>query len=127
MFEEDYIIRTIKEMVRTILKLLFHIDAKTPTSDILENEVEKKRLEKLIDMVNHGQINEAENELYDFLDGEDKKQLKLALLFYSHWNDKTDEFLEENQFSREEIKLGIGNVTRQFGLDSITEMFFTEF
>ena len=127
MFEEDYIIRTIKEMVRTILKLLFHIDAKTPTSDILENEVEKKRLEKLIDMVNHGQINEAENELYDFLDGEDKKQLKLALLFYSHLNDKTDEFLEENQFSREEIKLGIGNVTRQFGLDSITEMFFTEF
>ena len=94
MFEEDYIIRTIKEMVRTVLKLLFHIDAKTPTSDILENEVEKKRLEKLIDMVNHGQINEAENELYDFLDGDDKKQLKLALLFYSHWNDKTDEFLE---------------------------------
>ena len=127
MFEEDYIIRTIKEMVRTILKLLFHIDAKTPKSDILENEVEKKRLEKLIDMVNHGQINEAENELYDFLDGKDKKQLKLALLFYSHWNDKTDEFLEENQFSREEIKLGIGNVTRQFGLGSITEMFFTEF
>ena len=127
MFEEDYIIRTIKEMVRTILKLLFHIDAKTPKSDILENEVEKKRLEKLIDMVNHGQINEAENELYDFLDGKDKKQLKLALLFYSHLNDKTDEFLEENQFSREEIKLGIGNVTRQFGLDSITEMFFTEF
>ena len=127
MFEEDYIIRTIKEMVRTILKLLFHIDAKTPTSDILENEVEKKRLEKLIDMVNHGQINEAENELYDFLDGKDKKQLKLALLFYSHLNDKTDEFLEENQFSREEIKLGIGNVTRQFGLGSITEMFFTEF
>lgn len=127
MFEEDYIIRTIKEMVRTILKLLFHIDAKTPKSDILENEVEKKRLEKLIDMVNHGQINEAENELYDFLDGKDKKQLKLALLFYSHLNDKTDEFLEENQFSREEIKLGIGNVTRQFGLGSITEMFFTEF
>ena len=26
MFEDDYLLRLIKEMVRTVLKLLFHID-----------------------------------------------------------------------------------------------------
>ena len=28
MFEDDYLLRLIKEMVRTVLKLLFHIDFK---------------------------------------------------------------------------------------------------
>lgn len=39
----------------------------------------------------------------------------IALLFYSYLNDKTDEFLEANDFSREEIILGIENVTDRFG------------
>lgn len=63
MFEQDYVIRLIKEMVRAILKLLFNVDAESPTVELLENKEEKEILENLLDMVDTGKINEAENRL----------------------------------------------------------------
>ncbi len=38
MFEQDYIIRLIKEMMRAILKLLFHMDTDNPNKDLLEEK-----------------------------------------------------------------------------------------
>lgn len=93
-FEQDYVMRLIKEMVRVILKLLFNIDTESPTVDLLENKEEKETLEKLLDMVDTGKINEAKNRLYDLTGDTDVNSLEVALLFYSYLNDKTDDFLE---------------------------------
>ncbi len=73
-------------------------------------------MESLLDMVDNGNINEAENYLYDLVSDRDIDSLKIALLFYSYLNDKSDEFLQINGFSREEIKLGIQNSADKFGL-----------
>lgn len=127
MFEQDYVMRLIKEMVRSILKLLFNIDTESPTAELLENKEEKEALKKLIDMVDAGSINEAENCLYDLIGDSDINGLEIALLFYSYLNDKTDEFLAVNHFSREEIKLGIKNVTDEYGLGSLAKVFLTDF
>ena len=110
MFEQDYVMRLIKEMVRAILKLLFNIDTESPTVELLENKEEQETLENLLDMVDAGEINEAENRLYDLTSNTDVNSLEIALLFYSYLNDKTDDFLEANDFSRDEIKLGLENV-----------------
>lgn len=93
MFEQDYVMRLIKEMVRAILKLLFNIDTESPTIELLENKEEKETLENLIDMVDAGEINEAENRLYDLISATDMNSLEVAILFYSYLNDKTDDFL----------------------------------
>lgn len=126
MFEQDYVMRIIKEMVRAILKLLFNIDTESPTVELLENKEEQETLENLIDMVDTGEINEAENRLYDLISNTDVNSLEIALLFYSYLNDKTDDFLGENDFSRDEIKLGLENVANSFGLGSIAKMFLTD-
>ena len=122
-FEQDYVMRLIKEMVRAILKLLFSIDTESPTVELLENKEEQETLENLLDMVDAGEINEAENRLYDLTSNTDMNSLKIALLFYSYLNDKTDDFLEVNDFSRDEIKLGLENVADSFGISSIAKMF----
>lgn len=127
MFEQDYVMRLIKEMVRAILKLLFNIDTELPTAELLENKEEKETLKNLFDMIDDGKINEAENRLYDLTSDTDMNSLEIALLFYSYLNDKTDDFLEENDFSRDEIKLGLENVTDSFGLSSIAKMFLKDF
>ena len=49
MFEQDYIIRLIKEMVRTILKLLFNINTDTPTAELLNETKEREVLYSLLD------------------------------------------------------------------------------
>lgn len=126
MFEQDYVMRLIKEMVRTILKLLFKIDTDSPTAELLESAEEKATLEELLDMVDTGDINGAENCLYDLISAGDRNSLEIALLFYFYLNDKPDEFLEENDFSREEVKLGIEGVANRFGLNGIANMFLAD-
>lgn len=126
MFEQDYVMRLIKEMVRAILKLMFNIDVKSPTAELLENKEEKETLEELLSMVDAGEINEAENRLHNLIGESYTNSLKIALLFYSYLNDKTDDFLETNNFSRDEIKLGLENTTDSFGLSSIVKMFLTD-
>ena len=126
MFEQDYVMRLIKEMVRTILKLLFNIDSESPTAELLENKEQKETLENLLDLVDAGKINEAENRLYDFISASDMSSLEIALLFYSYLNDKTDAFLEENAFSREEVKSGMKNLVDMFGLSNIAGMFLED-
>lgn len=123
MFEQDYIMRMIREMVRMLLKLLFHIDMQETESWQVEEETSQKILEELLDMADAGCINEAENALYERIDGEDLQTLKTALYFYAYLNEKEDEFLIQNQYSRAEIRMGIEEVLARYGLRGITEIF----
>lgn len=123
MFEQDYIMRLIKEMIRTVLKLLFNIDTETPTTELLRNDEEKATLETLLDMVDSGEINKAENKVFEL--AEDKANLEMVLLFYSYLNDKSDDFLAENNFSRKEIQDDLKYILAQHGLDSMVELFLS--
>lgn len=125
LFEQDYIMRLIKEMIRAILKALFDIDTVSPTTELLEQAEEQSVLESLLDMIDEGKINDAENRLSDIPATGDREKLKAALLFYSYLNDKDDKFLEEHDFSREEIKLGISRAVSGHGLEGIAELFLS--
>ena len=116
MFEQDYIMRQIKELVRALLKLLFHLDTDSPALELLEQSTEREQKETVLDLVDAGRINEAENLVYD-------ADLETALLFYSYVNEKSDEFLEANEFSRKEVLQGLKDCISRYGLDGITEIF----
>lgn len=126
MFEQDYIMRLIKEIIRTILKLLFNIDMEAPTSELLENKEEKEVLETLLDMVDAGSIDEAENKIFEIAAVKDKSNLEMILLFYSYLNDKSDDFLAENNFSRTEIKDDLKSILSQYGLGSMAEIYLSQ-
>lgn len=123
MFEQDYIMRLIKEMVRAILKLLFSIDTESPSSELLKDAEEKQTLESLLDLVDAGRIDEAENRIFEITENLDKSNFEIALLFYSYLNDKSDDFLEENNFSRDEVKQGLKDIVSRYGVDSVAEIF----
>ena len=123
MYEQDYIMWLIKEMVRALLKLLFNIDTRSPSAELLEDVEEKQALEKLLDMIDEGKIIEAENSLYDSVENMDKSGLEMALLFYSYLNDKTDAFLEEHDFNRNEVKQGLESITSRYGISGFAQLF----
>ena len=123
MFEQDYVMRLIKEMVRAILKLLFNIDTDSPSAELLEDAKEQQTLDELLDMVDNGFINEAENKIYEITEEGEKTDLEMALLFYSYLNDKSDDFLEAHNYSRDEIKAGLKAITARYGVDGFAEMF----
>lgn len=126
MLEQDYIMRLIKEMVRTILKLLFNIDTDTPAEELLAGTKYEEVLKELLHMVDSGNINEAEDRLFELCEDNDKHKLETALLFYTHLNKKDDEFLEKNDFGREEIMLGLKTIISDYGLENIAETFSSE-
>lgn len=126
MFEQDYVMRLIKELVRAILKLVYNIDTSSPMADILEDKEARQTLDDLLDLVDRGNINEAENYLYDVISDYNVASLEMVLLFYSYLNDKTDDFLEHNDFSREEIKMGIEDIANWFGLSGISKIFLED-
>lgn len=121
--EQDYVMRLIKEMVRAILKLLFNIDTDSPSAELLKDSEEEQTLDELLDMVDDGFINEAENRIYEITEEGKKIDLEIALLFYSYLNDKSDKFLEEHNYSRDEIKAGLKDITARYGVDGFAEMF----
>ena len=121
MFEQDYIMRQLKEMIWAIFKMLFGTDVKSTTVELLESQEDKELLESLFEMADNGNINEAVNRLYDSMDN-NNSNLKTALLFYSYLNDKTDEFLDANNFSREEIKSGINQLMDRYDLSELARL-----
>lgn len=123
MFEQDYVMRLIKEMVRALLKLLFNIDTESPSAELLKGAEEQQTLDTLLDMIDDGFINEAENKIYKITEDGKKTNLEIALLFYSYLNDKSDGFLEEHSYSRDEIKSGLRDITVRYGVDGFSEMF----
>lgn len=126
MFEDDYLLRLIKEMVRTVLKLIFNLELKDddPVSVVFESENAEKMLYMLTDLADLGFIDDAENQLYDFTqNSKDMEALKVALLFYSHLNQMDNEFLEDHDYSREEIVSGVKDVLERYHLDSMSALF----
>lgn len=126
MFEQDYVMRLIKEMIRAVLRLFFNINAEAPAAELLEDEEQRKALDSLLDMVDAGKINEAENRLCDLICGGSAESLETALIFYACLNDKTDAFLLENDFSREEIRAGVEKVAECLGLGGMAGLFLEE-
>ena len=124
MIEQDYIMRLIKEMIRAVLKLLFNIDIESTTAEILQDKTAKAELDELLKLVELGNIDEAENKLFSELDKGNNEKLKLGLILYSHLNELEDDFLLENDFSRDEIKDGLKSVIDMYGLGSIADIYF---
>lgn len=123
-YEKDYIMRLIHQIVEFVMRLIFK--RKEAESDNLSERSmlsgEKAGLLKqLLSMAFQGRINEAENRLYDELAGGGQEELKLALLFYDGINELSEEELEKQGYSREEIYQGIQSVLARYGLEGIAE------
>ena len=123
MFEKDYVMRLINEMVRAVLKLVFDIDTDSPSAELVKDLEEEQTLNELTDLVDAGCINEAENRIYELTEARNKKDLEVALLFYSYLNNQSDEYLEEHDFSRDEVKSGLKDITKRYGVDGFVDAF----
>ena len=118
--EKDYIMRMIKEMVRILLSLIY---GKKYVSVELEKEnkyeVSGKNLKSFLDMIDSGQINEAENILLDNIDYANNDEVMAAALFYQYLSEKDSEFLINNNYTKEEVLSGFKQLLVQSGYNNL--------
>ena len=121
--EKDYIMRMIKEMVRVLFSLMF---GKKYVSVELEKEnkyeVSGKNLKDFLDMIDSGQINEAENILLDNIDYTNNDDVMAAALFYQYLSEKDSEFLINNNYTKEEVLSGFKQLLVQSEYNNLLYM-----
>ncbi|WP_026509787.1 DUF6483 family protein [Butyrivibrio sp. LC3010] len=121
--EKDYIMRIIKEMVRVLFSLML---GKKYVAVEMERdngyEVSGRKLAELLEMIDCGEINKAENLLLESLDYSDKNSIAAAAMFYQYLSEKGEEFLIEHDFSREEVLDGISRLIRQAGYADVIDI-----
>ena len=122
-YERDYIMRLIKQLIRALISVIFNrkgtIKYEMPINDQITSGRDVYAL--LVEMADAGDINGAENRLYEEIEAGIPNIYQMALAFYDHINDYDDAFLEEHGFSREEIVQGIRNIAENLGYGSMVD------
>ena len=121
--EKDYIMRMIKEMVQVLFSLVF---GKKYVSVELEDEnkyeVSGNTLKYFFDMIDQGDINEAENLLLEDLDYTNKEEVMAAEFFYQHLSQKDDDFLRRNDYTKEEVLFGFRQLLEKSGYKDLIRL-----
>lgn len=116
--QDDHMIRNIQDIGRLIAKLLLH--EQMPDYRVPENEEEYSEADKLfagiITLADEGEINQAENELLVNMVEDDMDYLELALTFYLYLNDMDGDFLDDHDYSREEVLEGMKALAEDWGV-----------
>ena len=121
--EKDYIMRIIKEMARVLFSLMLgkkYVAVETERDN--GYEVSGRKLNELLDMIDRGEINKAENLLLENLDYSDKRSVSAAALFYQYLSEKEEDFLIEHDFSKEEVLDGMNRLLQKSGYGDVIDI-----
>ena len=119
--QDDNMVRNIQDVGRLIAKLL--LQGQMPSYQVPDKEEDYTHADRLflelIRLADEGEINEAENLLYAEIEPGDKDYLELALTFYLYLNDMDADFLDEHDYSREEVMDGLKDLASDWGITGL--------
>lgn len=122
MLKNDYIMRKIEEWISMILEFVFKIDKSSSPEKLLKLEASTEILKDLRLKIDNGNINEAEDSLFEMLKHKTQDSLLIGLLFYSYLNEKDSKFLNEHNFERDEIKTGLKDLLNEFNMNNLSDL-----
>ncbi len=125
MFEQDPIMRQIHDIVKAAAKMMhMNVDIASEHLVQIENMKLQETANALLVQIGDGNINEAENRLYEMLEHPTMDVFHAGIAFYAHLDEMEDDFLLAHDFSREEVEEGKAHLLAVHGLTDIGETFF---
>lgn len=122
--EKDYIMRMIKEISRVVFSLMIGKQyVQVELEEQSKYQVAGKDPQEYRRMVDHGEINEAEDLLLDNINYSNKEEVVAAVLFYEYVGAQTDDFLTSHNYSKEEALDGMKQLAKEVGYDGIWDEF----
>ena len=122
MFEQDYIMRQIKEMTAVIAKVIF--GAKVEKSFEMLQEVERQKAFALIEQMRNGEPKDAVEELDRLSDNNTKENLMIGLEFYAQLSDMDEEYFINSGYSFGNLRDDFQHFAEKFGMEQMTELYF---
>ncbi len=115
-YEKDYIMRLIHGIAQVLAYLYFGKKMEL-LPEVMGQEAREDN-DYLLRMIDSGQINAAEDKLFELIESgawDDDQKAALILSFYDYLNGKKDDFLERSGFSRDEIMPGLDEALQLIG------------
>jgi hypothetical protein len=123
MFEQDFIMRQIKEITAVIAKVLFGADNVEQAFYMLQ-EVERQKAFALVETMRSGEPEKAVEELDRLSDSNTKENLMIGLEFYAQLSDMDEEYFIENGYSFGKAREDFQHFAEKFGVEQMTELYF---
>lgn len=124
MFEQDYIMRQIQQIIQILMKIIFKIDTASPEVFLIKEIGKREQAYDMLRNIDSGNIAEAEQMLFTTIKNRTLDDLLVALVFYSHLNEKDDDFFETNNYSRSYVENSIKRLLSEYGLEHLAYLFF---
>lgn len=125
MYEQDYIMRINRDVIRTLRKLVFNRDTELPI-DINSKDLKSEDKRILQTLNGQGEISEVEKDIYQSIERKEDRALEKALLFYTYLNEQSDDFLLAKNYSREQLRSGLKFISSQLGISDIIDLNYFE-
>lgn len=124
MVSEDYVMRIVRDLVRALAKTFLGKETVTYELPLEEKSLTDRDhlFQQLMELLDKDRICDAEDLLFDNVQLEDDDWYEMALVFYSKINDRDDDYLEEHDYSRDEIKQGLREITKLCGYGELPGM-----
>ncbi len=121
--EKDYLMRIIKEVISILISLTLgkkYTQVELPDEN--KYDLSDEDLSSLKAMIDRGEINEAENMLLsDGTTPMDRQSIAKLIFFYEYTSQKSDHFLQEHNYTREEVLEGLKLLAKNIGYKNITD------
>lgn len=124
MFEQDYIMRQIQQIIQILMKIIFKIDTPSPETFLIKEIGKREQADDMLRNIDSGNIAEAEQMLFTTIQNRTLDDLLVALVFYSHLNEKEDDFFETNNYNRSYVENSIKRLLSEYGLEHLAYLFF---
>ena len=116
--KQDFVLRRLEDQGRFLARLILGKEEakyELPEYEAIDNEVDRL-YRKILSLADAGEINEAENILLGDLSENTPGYGIMVADFYQHLDEFEDDFLEEHDYSREEILEGLESLAEEYGL-----------
>lgn len=120
-YQQDWLLRQIRRLGLAISNYLLQTESNVTelwTDYVPNDDRSVSAWLEIDDFLEKNDYCGAENLLYAWADGDDPLFLGLAVRLYSALNQKTDEDLQQHDYSREEILDGLREICRIYGFDT---------
>ena len=123
MLRDDFDLRLTNELIETYLKIAYGIKP-GGWLDAEKGLLQENTLyPKLKQMINDGNINDAEDILYEYAIPINPDILKVGLFFYYDLNRMADAELEAADFTRDEVKEGVQELLKIYDQENFGTIF----
>ena len=124
MFEQDYIMRQIHQIIQVLMKVIFKIDSPSPSTAYIKDAETRQIADDMLKNIDVGNIAEAEEMLFSLIQNKTMDNLMAGLVLYSHINEKDDAYLEMNHYSRGTAENSMKRLLSEYGLEHMANLFF---